>query len=81
FRRIIEAADAAPSVPPVGLLTADARQVWARQRDILALNPTSRGNLDRIDRALLLVCLDEGAYPDFEALARAGLHGPKGNRW
>lgn len=81
FRRIIEAADAAPSVPPVGLLTADARQVWARQRDILALNPTSRGNLDRIDRALFLVCLDEGAYPDFEALARAGLHGPKGNRW
>lgn len=81
FQRIIAAADSAPPLPPVGLLTADARQVWARQRDLLALDPTNRGNLDRIDRALFVVCLDEDAYPSFEALARAGLYGPKGNRW
>jgi carnitine O-acetyltransferase len=81
LRRVVAAADAAPAAPQVGLLTADARPVWARQRDILALHPTNRSSLDRIDRALFLVYLDADSYDGFEALARAGLYGPKGSRW
>lgn len=81
FRRIIDAADKAPAVAPVGLLTADHRAVWARERDLLALDPTNRGNLDRIDRALFLVYLDAESHPSFEALARGGLYGPRGSRW
>lgn len=81
FKRIIASADAAPAAPPVGVLTADARLVWARERDWLALHPANRSNLDRIDRALFVVCLDNERHEDFDALARAGLHGSKGNRW
>jgi carnitine O-acetyltransferase len=81
FQRIIATADAADPIAPVGLLTADNRAVWARNRDILALDPTNRGNLDRIDRALFLVYLDHESHEGFETLARAGLYGPRGSRW
>lgn len=81
FARIIEAADAAPEVPPIGVLTAARRPDWARARDRLASDPDNRLCLDRIDKALFLVCLDSDPAPTFEDLARAGLHGQKGNRW
>ncbi len=81
FQRIIEAADNAPAVPPVGLLTANARNVWVIERDRLAQNEGNRANLNSIDRALFLVYLDDGHHESFEALARAGLYGSKGDRW
>lgn len=81
FRRIIDAADAAPAVQPVGLLTADARNVWALERDRISRDPHNRATLNIIDRALLIVCLDAKSHRDFEALARAGLYGSKGDRW
>jgi carnitine O-acetyltransferase len=81
FRRVIEAADKAPAVPPVGVLTAQSRPVWAREREHLATDPGNRANLERIDRALFLICLDAEHYGTQEALARAGLYGSKGNRW
>jgi carnitine O-acetyltransferase len=81
FRRIIEAAEAAPAVPPVGLLTGDARNAWAGERDRLTEDPQNRATLGLIDRALFLVYLDAGRYENFEALARGGLYGPKGDRW
>jgi carnitine O-acetyltransferase len=81
FRRIIAAADAAPLAQAIGVLTAARRPDWARARDRLAASPVNRRSLDTIDRALFLVCLDDELAPDFEDLARAGLHGQKGNRW
>jgi len=82
FQRVIAAADAHEHTsPPVGVLTATERPAWARQRDLMALDPVNRGSLDRIDRALFLVCLDTESHEGFDALARAGLHGSAGNRW
>ena len=80
FRRILATDTAAPA-PAVGVLTAGRRPDWARARDRLAAIPANRHVLDRIDRALFLVCLDDELTPNFEDLARAGLHGQKGNRW
>ncbi len=81
FQRIVERADKAPAVPPLGLLTADNRSVWVVERDRLAQDSGNRANLSIIDRALFLVCLDAERHDSFEALARAGLYGSKGNRW
>ncbi|MBU2580837.1 MAG: choline/carnitine O-acyltransferase [Alphaproteobacteria bacterium] len=81
FRRIIAKADAAPPAPAVGVLTAARRPDWAAARDRLAASHRNRRTLDRIDRALFLVCLDDVLSPTFEDLARAGLYGQKGNRW
>ncbi len=81
FAAIIAAADAAELPPAVGVLTADNRPDWSRERDRLALDPVNRRALDRIDRAIFLVCLDDEAHDTPEKLARAGLHGAKGNRW
>lgn len=80
FRRVLATDTAAPG-PAVGVLTAARRPDWARARDRLAAIPANRHVLDRIDRALFLVCLDDELAPNFEDLARAGLHGQKGNRW
>lgn len=81
FNRIIAAADAAHPAPQIGVLTAARRPDWARARDRLAAVPLNRQSLDTIDRALFLVALDTDVAPNFEDLARAGLHGQKGNRW
>ncbi len=81
FRKIIADADSQPTAPQIAVLTAARRPDWARARDRLASDPTNRSSLDRIDRALFVVCLDDKEAPSFEALARAGLHGQKGNRW
>lgn len=81
FRDVIAAADAAPPVQPVAVLTAARRPDWARARDRLAAIPQNRQTLDRIDRALFLVCLDDEIAANYEDLARAGLYGQKGNRW
>lgn len=80
FRRIVANDTAAPA-PAVGVLTAARRPDWARARDRLAASSANRHILDRIDRALFIVCLDDEPTPNFEDLARAGLHGQKGNRW
>lgn len=81
FERIIAAADAQDAPAPVGVLTAHERPAWARARDRLAIDVTNRKALDRIDRAIFIVCLDDAAHETADQLARAGLHGQKGNRW
>ncbi|MEL7048256.1 MAG: choline/carnitine O-acyltransferase [Pseudomonadota bacterium] len=81
FERIIAATDANELPPAVGVLTADERPRWAVERGRLALNPVNRGSIDQIDRAIFVVCLDDKSYDTATALAHAGLHGDKGNRW
>ncbi len=81
FQRIIAEADAAGQAPQVGVLTAARRPDWSNARDRLAASPVNRNSLDKIDRALFLVCLDTEIAANFEDLARAGLYGQKGNRW
>lgn len=81
FQRIIADADAAGPAAPIGVLTAARRPDWSNARDRLAASPINRASLDKIDRALFMVCLDTDLAPNFEDLARAGLYGQKGNRW
>ncbi|MEO1204743.1 MAG: choline/carnitine O-acyltransferase [Pseudomonadota bacterium] len=81
FERIIAAVDGQELPPAIGVLTADERPRWSRERDRLAIDPVNRGSLDRIERAIFVVCLDDEAHDTPDALARAGLHGQKGNRW
>lgn len=81
LKTIIAAADAAPVATPVGLLTADNRAVWHAERDRLSSDPINGASLDKIDRALFLVCLDDVSHDNFEKLAKAGLYGMRGSRW
>ncbi len=81
FKKIIAAAEVALAAAPVGLLTADHRAVWHTERDRLSADPVNGLSLDRIDRALFLVCLDDASHDTFEKLAKAGLYGIRGSRW
>ncbi len=78
-----DAADAAGTPVPwnVAALTSRERNTWAEARLELASDPTNRQTLDLMERALFHLCLDINAYPDFTSLARAALHGGRGNRW
>ncbi|CAK1543739.1 unnamed protein product [Leptosia nina] len=87
---LVDAADAPPA-PRVGLLTAMNRDDWAKARDQLNKDENNRCNLELLNRALCLICLDEagGDRPDCDedtnALLRA-MHGSgtqyhSANRW
>ncbi|CAH3932355.1 unnamed protein product [Pieris brassicae] len=84
-------ASAAPAAPRVGLLTAMNRDDWARAREQLFKDENNRNNLELLNRALCLVCLDESGGDrrdcdsDTNALLRA-MHGAgtqhhSANRW
>lgn len=45
--------------PPVGLLTAEPRSVWARDRQILLQHEQNQRYIELIEQALVLVSLDE----------------------
>uniref|UniRef100_A0A182F6G1 Choline O-acetyltransferase n=1 Tax=Anopheles albimanus TaxID=7167 RepID=A0A182F6G1_ANOAL len=53
----------APCLPEteatVGILTADARPKWAADRELLLLEETNARNIELIETALVLVCIDE----------------------
>ncbi|CAF4818470.1 unnamed protein product [Pieris macdunnoughi] len=84
-------ASAAPPAPRVGLLTAMNRDDWAKAREQLLKDENNRNNLELLNRALCLVCLDESGGDrrdcdtDTNALLRA-MHGAgtqhhSANRW
>lgn len=45
--------------PPVGLLTAEPRNIWARDREHLLMEEHNIRNIELIEEALVLICLDE----------------------
>lgn len=53
--------------PPVGLLTAEPRSLWSRDRDILLLDELNARNVELIETALVLICLDESLPTAFNA--------------
>lgn len=68
--------------PPVGLLTAEARSVWAYDRQTLLQHEPNQHNIELIEQALVLICLDESIPTSFnshgfvgatEGVHRAGL--------
>ena len=83
--RVVKLADAAGYDPrPVGILTADDRDVWAANRPLLlqgagaSLNDAS---LEKIQSAILVVCLDDAAPVTRRDVARHMLHGDGRNRF
>jgi carnitine O-acetyltransferase len=53
----------------MGLLTTENRLNWAKMRDMLQENPVNGDNLEVIDSALFVVCLDHVAPEDINALS------------
>jgi Choline/Carnitine o-acyltransferase len=45
--------------PPVGVLTAGHRDNWFEAYQTLSLDPQNKANLETIQRALFVVCLDD----------------------
>lgn len=68
--------------PPVGVLTTENRSTWAKLRNkLIEENESNKASLEQIDRALFVVCLDDGEPQSTEEHARLMLHGDGGNRW
>ncbi len=62
-----------PAKPPqVGLLTAENRSKWARDRETLLMDEKNSRNIELIEQALVLLCLDEILPSSFNA---RGFHG------
>lgn len=51
----------------VGLLTAEPRAIWARDRIQLLADEQNRRNIELIETALCLICLDESLPISFNA--------------
>lgn len=66
----------APCLPkrpaPVGLLTAEPRSIWARDRAVLLQNEQNQRNIELIEQALVLICLDESLPVSFNASGFSG---------
>lgn len=66
----------APCLPvkpaPVGLLTAEERHIWARDRQILLQEEHNSRIIELIEQALCLICLDESLPIAFNANGFSG---------
>ncbi|XP_052836030.1 choline O-acetyltransferase [Drosophila gunungcola] len=66
----------APCLPgkpaPVGLLTAEPRSRWARDREMLQLDERNQRNLELIETAQVVLCLDEPLAGNFNARGFTG---------
>lgn len=79
IRRLAAAREPAP---PIAALTLQQRDVWARVRaEIVEGGGRNADNLDRIERALFILVLDDEAPEGMSALGRAMLCGNGANRW
>ena len=79
FRRVYEMAEKAPAV---GILTSENRDIWTDARKTLVeAHPTNHKNLQTIEAASFLVCLDDAAPVTLEERAHQYWHGDGANRW
>lgn len=70
---ILSDAPCLPTKPvPIGLLTAEPRSIWARDRLVLLQNEQNQHNIELIEQSLILVCLDESLPASFNAQGFAG---------
>lgn len=70
---ILSDAPCLPTKPaPVGLLTAEPRSIWARDRQVLLENEQNARNIELIEQALVLICLDESLPVSFNSNGFAG---------
>ncbi|EDW04619.1 GH23211 [Drosophila grimshawi] len=70
---VLSDAPCLPAKPaPVGLLTAEPRSQWAQDRDALQWDERNRRNLELIETALVVLCLDEPLGVNFNARGFTG---------
>lgn len=70
---ILSDAPCLPKAPPmIGLLTSEPRRVWAKDRQTLLLEEQNCRNIELIEQALILMCLDETLPPSFNARGFVG---------
>lgn len=77
---IRRAADALPPAVPIAAFTAARREEAAAARAALMASPLNRQNLTAIERAVLVLCLDEKGGTDTEQ-CRGLLCGDAAERW
>lgn len=70
---ILSDAPCLPQKPhPIGILTAEPRSAWAHDRENLLEDEQNARNIELIEQALVLICLDESLPASFNA---RGFHG------
>jgi len=80
FNRIYQLASS--SVPPVGALTSENRDVWSDARQILLnAHPSHAAAIEAIEASSFVVCLDDAAPVTLEERAHQYWHGDGANRW
>ena len=74
--------DSSDLEPPVGALTTENRNTWAEMRNkLIDEDESNKIGLDRIEKALFVVCLDDGDPRNMDDHARLMFHGDGRNRW
>lgn len=72
---ILDDAPCLASPPPVGLLTSWRRPKWWEARETLRREERNRRNLELIEQALLVLCLDEPLPTTFNTRVQRGVKG------
>ncbi|XP_018326513.1 choline O-acetyltransferase [Agrilus planipennis] len=72
---ILNNAPCLPMPPPVGILTGWRRPKWAEARQKLLRNDRNRRNMELIEKALLVLCLDEALSNNFNSHVQRGAKG------
>jgi carnitine O-acetyltransferase len=68
--------------PPVGALTTENRSTWAVMRKkLIDEDEYNKVGVDRIEKALFVVCLDDEDPQNMDEHARLMFHGDGRNRW
>jgi carnitine O-acetyltransferase len=79
FKKIYEIAE---TVPAVGALTSENRDIWADARKILIeAAPGNKKALEAVEAASFIVCLDDAKPVTLEERAHSYWHGDGKNRW
>jgi len=82
FQHIIsQSTDSSGNDAPIGVFTAEERNRWAAIRGDLTRDSTNKASVDKIDRALFVVVLDDIAPNNMLETSKAMLHRDGTNRW
>ncbi|KAF9457441.1 acyltransferase ChoActase/COT/CPT [Collybia nuda] len=81
FKQIIAAAGPTPASTPLGALTSDNRDNWTHAREALVKNPANAALLQKIESAMIVVCLDDTAPVTRDDVSWETWVGNGRNRW
>jgi carnitine O-acetyltransferase len=79
FKKIYRLAE---TVPAIGILTSENRDVWTDAREVLVkAHPSNEQALKTIEAASFVVCLDDASPVTLEERSHQYWHGDGANRW